>query len=108
VVRRATGCALALLWLAVLCTAAGAQNAFPTVASAYLVKVQGQTVWAGGADKRLAPASLTKIMTALLTLEAYRPDAVVKVSRAAAAETASRLGLRAGDRMTGGSRGRSG
>jgi serine-type D-Ala-D-Ala carboxypeptidase (penicillin-binding protein 5/6) len=96
----ATGCALALLVLAAPGLAPGAENPFPTVATAYLLRVQGETVWAGEADARLAPASLTKIMTALLVLEAYQPQAVVTVGRAAAAETGTRLGLTRGDRMS--------
>ena len=91
---------LALLLVAISWSVAHGQDAFPTVASAYLVTVQGKTLWAGGTDKRLAPASLTKIMTALLVLEAYRPRDVVTVGRAAAAETGTRLGLVAGERMS--------
>jgi len=75
------------------------QDAFPAVASAYLVKIQQETVWAKARTKRLPPASLTKIMTALLVLEEYRPQEVVPIGQAAAAETGTRLGLRAGDRM---------
>jgi D-alanyl-D-alanine carboxypeptidase (penicillin-binding protein 5/6) len=91
------GCALACLLLAA--PTAATDNPFPDIASAYLVKVQDREIWAANPVKRLAPASLTKIMTALVALSAYRPDAAVTVSRAAARETGSRLGLRAGDRM---------
>jgi D-alanyl-D-alanine carboxypeptidase (penicillin-binding protein 5/6) len=100
-VRRAVGvgCAL-LLVLAMASVGTAAQDAFPSVASAYLVKVQNQTVWAKGPTKRLPPASLTKIMTALLVLDAYRPHDVVAIGPAAAAEPGTRLGLHAGDRMT--------
>lgn len=75
-------------------------DAFPAVASAYLVKIQGETVWAKRWTKRLPPASLTKIMTALLVLEDYRPQKVVAIGEAAAAESGTRLGLQPGDRMT--------
>ena len=49
-------------------TAAGAANddPFPAVASSYLLAIDGETVWAHRPERRLAPASLTKIMTALL------------------------------------------
>jgi D-alanyl-D-alanine carboxypeptidase (penicillin-binding protein 5/6) len=63
------------------------------------VKRDGHVLWAGGADKPMAPASLTKMMTALLVIERGRPDEVVTVSRAAARETGARLGLAAGDRL---------
>jgi D-alanyl-D-alanine carboxypeptidase (penicillin-binding protein 5/6) len=80
--------------------AAATVDRYPHVAAAYLVQVGDETLWAGGINKRLPPASLTKLMTALLVLESYRPDEVVTVGKDAAAETGSRLGLRAGDRMT--------
>lgn len=87
-----------LLWVA--CQPAWAEpDAFPGVASAYLVKADRQVLWAKAADKRLPPASLTKIMTGLLVLEHYRPGHLVVVSRQAAAESGSRIGLKAGDRM---------
>ncbi len=92
-------CALAVAALAIPVPAASVQDAFPAVASAYLVKIQQETVWAKARTKRLPPASLTKIMTALLVLEEYRPQEVVPIGQAAAAETGTRLGLRAGDRM---------
>ena len=77
----------------------GAEDRFPGIASAYLVRARDEILWAGNPAKRLPPASLTKIMTALLVLEAYQPEAVVTVGKAAAAETGSRLGLKAGERM---------
>jgi D-alanyl-D-alanine carboxypeptidase (penicillin-binding protein 5/6) len=63
------------------------------------VKRDGRLLWAGHAQARLAPASLTKMMTALLVLEAGRLDEPVTVSRAAASETGTRIGLRAGQRL---------
>jgi D-alanyl-D-alanine carboxypeptidase (penicillin-binding protein 5/6) len=92
--------ALALLLASITAPARGAENLFPGVAAAYLVRVQDRTLWAGDPGRRLAPASLTKIMAALLVLESYRPRDVVTVSRAAAAQTGARLGLKAGERMT--------
>lgn len=74
-------------------------DAYPKVAKAYLVKVDNQVLWEGAAERRLPPASLTKMMTALLVVESYRPNDVVEVSAAAAAETGSHIGLRAGDRL---------
>jgi len=55
--------------LAVACLAAGTAHAvedpYPWIAAAYLVKRDGVVLWAGSADRRLAPASLAKMMTAL-------------------------------------------
>jgi D-alanyl-D-alanine carboxypeptidase (penicillin-binding protein 5/6) len=89
-----------VLAFAILASAAPAQDAFPAVASAYLVKIRQETVWIKSPAKRLPHASLTKMMTALLVLENYRPEDVVAIGRTAAAEAGTRLGLRAGDRMT--------
>ncbi len=96
----AIGCALSLLVVTTVWAGGSARDAFPNVASAYLVKIRSDTVWAKNVRKRLPAASLTKIMTALLVLEDYRPHDVVAIGRAAAAETGTRLGLRVGDRMT--------
>lgn len=94
----------ALAWLGLLLWAVGqpvwaGPDAFPAVASAYLVKADSQVLWEKAADRRLPPASLTKIMTGLLVLEHYHSDRLVAVSRLAAAESGSRIGLKAGDRM---------
>lgn len=70
---------------------------FPEVATAYRVEVDGRPVWERQANRRLPPASLTKLMTVLLVLDDYRPQAEVTISRTAANETGSRLGLRSGD-----------
>ncbi len=76
-----------------------APDAFPKVASAYLVKTGDTVLWEKAAHKRLPPASLTKIMTVLLALERSDLQTLVTVSAAAAAETGSKLGLRAGDQL---------
>ena len=90
--------------LGILATMAGAEAAGPRdlfgkVAAAYLVKVDGREVWARNPDRRLAPGSLTKMMTALLVLERADLRSVVTVSREASRETGTRLGLALGDRM---------
>lgn len=77
----------------------GGSDPFPKVASSYLVKVNGKTLWAHKPEKRLPPASLTKVMTALIALERADMDAILTVSRTAASETGSRIRLREGDRV---------
>ena len=72
---------------------------FPVTASSYLIQVNDQTRWSRAVDERLAPASLTKLMTVLLLMERYQPDAEVVISAAAARETGSRLRLKTGARM---------
>jgi D-alanyl-D-alanine carboxypeptidase (penicillin-binding protein 5/6) len=96
---RLTAGVLAAVWLGCSAAVHAAADPFPGTGAAYLVSVQGRVLWARSAEQRLAPASLTKIMTALLVLERERPDDVAAVGRAAAAETGSRLGLAAGERL---------
>lgn len=88
------------LFAAILPPAAAATDAFPGAASAYIVEVDGRLLWSRAADTPRAPASLTKLMTALLVAEApgHAGDVAV-ISPQAAAATGSRAGLHAGDRL---------
>jgi len=91
-----------LIGLCLLCQtgwAASQSDLFPQVAHAYRVEIDGAPAWQRQAEKRLPPASLTKLMTALLVLEKSQPDDIVRVSPAAARETGSRLGLKADERF---------
>jgi len=88
--------------LGIVATAARVEAAgdpFGNVAAAYLVKVDGRELWSRNPDRRLAPGSLTKMMTGLLVLERADPGQVATVSPEASRETGTRLGLAAGDRM---------
>jgi len=80
--------------------AAGPGDPFGNVAAAYLVKIDGREVWSRNAEAPLPPASLTKMMTALLVLERADLRSVVTVSREASRETGTRLGLAPGDGLT--------
>ncbi len=71
----------------------------PASAGAYLIILNGQPLWSHEPNRRLPQASLTKIMTALLVLEQGGLDRVVTVSKEAAAETGSTIGLRPGERL---------
>lgn len=93
------GICFALLASAARAEAAGPGDPFGSVAAAYLVKVDGRELWARNPDRRLAPGSLTKMMTGLLVLERADPGQVATVSLEASRETGTRLGLEAGDRM---------
>jgi D-alanyl-D-alanine carboxypeptidase len=64
----------------------------------------GEVLHSRNADTRLHPASLTKMMTLYIAFEAVRNgeitlDTKVKISRNAAAEPPSKLGLKAGQRI---------
>jgi D-alanyl-D-alanine carboxypeptidase (penicillin-binding protein 5/6) len=94
------------LVLAVACLAASAARAaddpYPWIAAAYVVKRDGVLLWAGQPDARLAPASLAKMMTALIALERGRLDEPVTVSRGVLQATGTRIGLKPGERLTAG------
>lgn len=71
---------------------------FPKTAAAYLVNLDGQTIWQRQAGARLPMASLTKLMTALVVLESGNAGDVVAIHAKASAQTGSRAGLRRGER----------
>lgn len=91
---------LLLTGLLLACQAVLAQpDPFPKVASSYLVQVNGDLVWERHADRRLPPASLTKLMTALLLAEQAQPQDTVTVSSAAEHETGSHIGIKQGEKF---------
>ncbi len=59
----------------------------------------GQVLYRKNGEDRRPIASLTKLMTAVLTLQLTRPSETVRVGPEAAAQTGSRLGLRVGERV---------
>lgn len=79
--------------------AAAPTDAFPDIARAYWVEIDGRPAWAGQPDAVLPVASLAKLMAALVLVEEANLDATLATSRAAAAATGTRLGLRAGERF---------
>ena len=89
-----------LLLLVFLCRSLAAgevTDPLPDIATAYLVEIDGVQRWALAPDRRLPPASLTKLLTALLVVEGGRLDDSVRVSPSAAQETGTRIGLRTGE-----------
>ncbi|HEV3478422.1 MAG TPA: D-alanyl-D-alanine carboxypeptidase family protein [Gaiellaceae bacterium] len=88
--------------LAFLALAAPAAAATPTVdARAYLVMngANGDVLLARNAHHRLPVASITKLMTALLTVMHAKPHETVVVDPEAAGVTGSTIRLRAGERI---------
>jgi D-alanyl-D-alanine carboxypeptidase (penicillin-binding protein 5/6) len=75
---------------------------YPWIASAYMVKRDGALLWSGSADRRLAPASLAKLMTALLALERDALDEPVTVKRGVLQATGTRIGLKPGEKLRAG------
>jgi D-alanyl-D-alanine carboxypeptidase (penicillin-binding protein 5/6) len=105
-------CALALLACLALASAAWAKphhvhahgdpnrNPYPMAAAAYATVVDGDLLWSRNLDAHRAPASLTKLLTALVLLDSHwNPDAVLTVSHDAAHTTPSKVGLHTGDHV---------
>lgn len=91
--------AAVILHSAVLAATPAEQDGF---ARAWVIEVDGVQKSARAAQLPLPPASLTKMMTGLLVIESGKPDAVVTISRQAAAATGSRLKLKAGEQVSSG------
>lgn len=74
------------------------RDRFPRAAASYVVAIDGRVVWERQGEVARPPASLTKIMTALLLLEGdFSAEAPITISARAAAETGSRIGLHEGE-----------
>jgi len=93
------------LALAVSLASGGAkavEDPYPWIASAYVVKRDGKLLWAGQPDARLPPASLAKLMTALLALERGKLDETVTVGKGVLKSTGTRIGLKPGEKLRAG------
>jgi len=94
-----------VLALAVSLAASGAravEDPYPWIAAAYVVKRDGKLLWAGQPDARLPPASLAKLMTALLALERGGLDETVTVGKGVLRATGTRIGLKPGEKLRAG------
>ena len=73
---------------------------YPSAAVAYAAVLDGELLWGRNLDMHRAPASLTKLLTALVLLDSnWRPDALLNVSHDAAHITKPRVGLHTGDQV---------
>lgn len=97
----AAPCAALVLALASVAAAQSGEptNRFPGAAAGYLVVADGVPLWAADAERALPPASLTKLMTALVVAETTQLDAIITVSATAARAGGSRMGLAPGTRI---------
>ena len=82
--------------------ASAADDPYPWIAAAYVVKRDGAVLWAGQPDARLAPASLAKMMTALIALERGGLEQPVTLGHGVLQATGTRIGLKPGDKLTAG------
>lgn len=90
----------AILIPCLICGASASDSPFVNPPASYLLQVNGKIFREKSPDTRLPPASLTKVMTALVVLEHCSLDEKVTVNRWAAGESGSRIGLHRGDRLT--------
>jgi D-alanyl-D-alanine carboxypeptidase len=92
---------ITLIWLTLLVPLSAAAAPY---AAMVMDARSGKVLHARNADTRLHPASLTKMMTLYIAFEAVQNgelsmDTKVRISRKAAAEPPSKLGLKAGQRI---------
>lgn len=79
----------------------GAPKLGLTAQTAILIDAKtGAVLYEKDADKKIYPASTTKMMTAILAIENVKPFRIVTVSKRAAEEEGSSAELRANDRMS--------
>lgn len=82
---------------------AEAPDPYPSAARSYLVVLDQQLLWQRAPTQRLQPASLAKLLTALVVLDSdWNAERWITVSKYAASVPPSRLGLRAGEQITAG------
>jgi D-alanyl-D-alanine carboxypeptidase len=92
---------ISFIWLAVFVPLSTAAAPY----AAYVIDARnGEVLYSRNAEARLHPASLTKMMTLYIAFEAVKHgeismDTMVRVSRNAASEPPSKLGLREGQRI---------
>ncbi len=92
---------LTIIWLCILVPLSAAAAPY---AAMVIDARTGEVLHSRNADTRLHPASLTKMMTLYVAFEAIRNgeitlDTQVRISRHAASEPPSRLGLKSGQRI---------
>ncbi len=82
---------------------AEAPDPYPSAARSYLVVLDQQPLWQRAPTQRLQPASLAKLLTALVVLDSdWNAERWIDVSKYAASVPPSRLGLKTGEQITAG------
>lgn len=69
------------------------------VASAFLLTVNGQTHWQKATEQRLPPASLTKLLTALIIVENPKLDAWVEITEKASQQDGTKIKAKVGEQF---------
>jgi D-alanyl-D-alanine carboxypeptidase (penicillin-binding protein 5/6) len=79
------------------------RDPYPRAAVAYATVLDGELLWGRNMDTPRAPASLTKLLTALVLLDSgWNPNAALGVSHEAAHTTQPRVGLHTGESVLAG------
>lgn len=91
------GAALLFTSLLLLCSPLPSHCANSPPPAAFLLAVDGKVIEVRNEHLKLAPASLTKMMTVLLALEKSPLTEEVKITRAAERETGTTMGLKGGE-----------
>jgi len=82
---------------------AEAPDPYPSAARSYVVVLDDRLLWQRTPTRRLQPASLAKLLTALVVLDSnWNAERWISVSRYAASVPPSRLGLTANEQITAG------
>lgn len=90
-----------LLIVSLLCVPAAGAGISVSAEAAILIDAEtGEELFARGADARMQPASMTKIMTALIVAERLDPDRTVTVPPCAVGTEGSSAYLEAGEKFT--------
>ena len=103
--RQCVRSVLLLFTLVVVAACSVPQSSGAAPYAAYVMDARtGETLYSNNADTRLHPASLTKMMTLYLAFQAIERgeislDSLVKISKHAAAQPPSRLGLKPGQKI---------
>lgn len=75
-------------------------DAYPGAATSYLLVADGTPLWAHAPDLPRPPASLAKLMTALVLLDGnWQPEETITASKRAVDVDGTRLGLRVGESL---------
>ncbi len=89
------------VWSAWPSQSAAATDPYPQAARSYLLELDGEVLWARDAALTLQPASLSKLLAALVVLDAgWDADRWIVVTTEVAATPPTRLGLRTGEEIT--------
>lgn len=92
-----------MLFILALPLQADAPDPYPHAARSYLLVRDQQVLWQRAPTLQLQPASLAKLLTALVVLESdWDAERWLTVSKYAASVPPSRLGLQAGEQITAG------